>query len=282
MRLRYQFTDPYTGEKEEILIENTETRDQPKNKENALRQLRSILYAKELEHRMAEQAKNRSRQKKIEWGSQIRSYVFDDRRVKDHRTNWQTSDVGGVMDGDLDGFIKPTRWNFLKRLSGMTPKGASRTSNRKPHIRHNSKTPDSSIHSTVYGKSRHNGRDIAGTESPGHATVLARARRRTKTMTAFLACGGDGTVNETARGLVGTQHSTRNNTHRLEQRTRTPPLAYLSTQLPLVVIAERNIINADYGTANDKPFFRTFGVGFDAAVSERFARQKTPRRNDVS
>ncbi len=71
------------------------------------------------------------------------------------------------------------------------------------------KTPDSSIHSTVYGKSRGITVDIAGTESPGHATVLARARRRTKTMTAFLACGGDGTVNETARGLVQapTQHS---------------------------------------------------------------------------
>ena len=57
VRLRYQFTDPYTGEKEEILIENTETRDQPKNKENAMRQLRSILYDKELQHRMQEQAK---------------------------------------------------------------------------------------------------------------------------------------------------------------------------------------------------------------------------------
>ena len=57
VRLRYQFKDPYTGEEEEILIENTETRDQPKNKENAMRQLRSILYDKELQHRMAEQAK---------------------------------------------------------------------------------------------------------------------------------------------------------------------------------------------------------------------------------
>ena len=106
VRLRYQFTDPYTGEKEEILIENTETRDQPKNKENAMRQLRSILYDKELQHRMQEQAKIEAGKMKIEWGSQIRSYVFDDRRVKDHRTGHQTSDVGGVMDGDIDGFIK--------------------------------------------------------------------------------------------------------------------------------------------------------------------------------
>ncbi|MBO4977233.1 MAG: peptide chain release factor 2 [Muribaculaceae bacterium] len=112
VRLRYQFTDPYTGEKEEILIENTETRDQPKNKENALRQLRSILYAKELEHRMAEQAKIEAGKKKIEWGSQIRSYVFDDRRVKDHRTNYQTSDVNSVMDGDIDEFIKAYLMEF--------------------------------------------------------------------------------------------------------------------------------------------------------------------------
>ncbi|MEZ3520512.1 MAG: peptide chain release factor 2 [Muribaculaceae bacterium] len=112
VRLRYQYTDPYTGEQEEILIENTETRDQPKNKENALRQLRSILYDKELQHRMAEQAKVEAGKKKIEWGSQIRSYVFDDRRVKDHRTNYQTSDVGGVMDGDIDDFIKAYLMEF--------------------------------------------------------------------------------------------------------------------------------------------------------------------------
>ncbi|MDR2474919.1 MAG: peptide chain release factor 2, partial [Bacteroidales bacterium] len=50
--------------------------------------------------------------KKIEWGSQIRSYVFDDRRVKDHRTNYQTSDVQGVMNGDLDEFIKAYLMEF--------------------------------------------------------------------------------------------------------------------------------------------------------------------------
>lgn len=112
VRLRYQFTDPYTGEQEEILIENTETRDQPKNKENAMRQLRSILYDKELQHRMQEQAKIEAGKMKIEWGSQIRSYVFDDRRVKDHRTGHQTSDVGGVMDGEIDGFIKAYLMEF--------------------------------------------------------------------------------------------------------------------------------------------------------------------------
>ena len=112
VRLRYQFTDPYTGEQEEILIENTETRDQPKNKENAMRQLRSILYDKELQHRLQEQAKIEAGKMKIEWGSQIRSYVFDDRRVKDHRTGHQTADVGGVMDGDLDPFIKAYLMEF--------------------------------------------------------------------------------------------------------------------------------------------------------------------------
>ena len=112
VRLRYQYKDPYTGEEEEILIENTETRDQPKNKENALRQLRSILYDKELKHRMEEQAKIEAGKKKIEWGSQIRSYVFDDRRVKDHRTNYQTSDVNRVMDGEIDDFIKAYLMEF--------------------------------------------------------------------------------------------------------------------------------------------------------------------------
>ena len=112
VRLRYQYKDPYTGEEEEILVENTETRDQPKNRENAMRQLRSILYDKELRHRNEEKAKVEAGKKKIEWGSQIRSYVFDDRRVKDHRTNYQTSDVGGVMDGKIDEFIKAYLMEF--------------------------------------------------------------------------------------------------------------------------------------------------------------------------
>ncbi|MCQ2083030.1 MAG: peptide chain release factor 2 [Bacteroidaceae bacterium] len=114
VRLRYQFKDPYTGVEEEILIENTETRDQPKNKERALQHLRSILYDKELQHRMAEQNKIEAGKKKIEWGSQIRSYVFDDRRVKDHRTGFQTSDVNGVMDGHIDGFIKAYLMSFAE------------------------------------------------------------------------------------------------------------------------------------------------------------------------
>ena len=89
-----------------IVIENTESRSQLGNKENALRLLKSQLYEMELEKRRAEQAKIEAGKKKIEWGSQIRSYVFDDRRVKDHRTDHQTSNVQAVMDGELDGFIK--------------------------------------------------------------------------------------------------------------------------------------------------------------------------------
>ena len=112
VRLRYQYTDPDTGEQEEILIENTESRKQLENRENAMRLLRSQLYDRELQRRKAAQAKIEAGKKKIEWGSQIRSYVFDDRRVKDHRTNYQTSDVNGVMDGKIDGFIKAYLMEF--------------------------------------------------------------------------------------------------------------------------------------------------------------------------
>ena len=112
VRLRYQYKDPYTGEEEEILIENTETRDQPKNRENALRLLKSQLYDREMRHRMEEQNKIEAGKMKIEWGSQIRSYVFDDRRVKDHRTNYQTSDVQSVMDGNIDEFLKAYLMEF--------------------------------------------------------------------------------------------------------------------------------------------------------------------------
>ena len=89
-----------------IVIENTESRSQHNNKENALRLLKSQLYQMELDKRRAEQQKVEAGKKKIEWGSQIRSYVFDDRRVKDHRTGYQTSNVQSVMDGNIDGFIK--------------------------------------------------------------------------------------------------------------------------------------------------------------------------------
>ena len=112
VRLRYWYTDPDTGEEEEILIENTETRDQPKNRAKALLLLKSQLYDRAMKKRLEAKTKIEAGKKKIEWGSQIRSYVFDDRRVKDHRTNYQTSDVDGVMDGKIDDFIKAYLMEF--------------------------------------------------------------------------------------------------------------------------------------------------------------------------
>jgi len=112
VRLHYTFKHPVTGEQSEIVIENTESRSQFDNKDNALRLLKSQLYELELQKRRAEQEKVESTKKKIEWGSQIRSYVFDDRRVKDHRTNYQTSNVQAMMDGDIDEFIKAYLMEF--------------------------------------------------------------------------------------------------------------------------------------------------------------------------
>ncbi len=112
VRLHYTHVDEDTGEEQEVVIENTEGRSQMINRENAIRLLKSQLYEIELEKRRAAQAVIESGKKKIEWGSQIRSYVFDDRRVKDHRTNHQTSDVPGVMDGDIDDFIKAYLMEF--------------------------------------------------------------------------------------------------------------------------------------------------------------------------
>ena len=106
VRLRYHGKDADTGEAVEFLIENMETRSQLMNRENAMRILKSKLYQRELDKRMATQQALEASKKKIEWGSQIRSYVFDDRRVKDHRTGVQTSAVEAVMDGGLDEFIK--------------------------------------------------------------------------------------------------------------------------------------------------------------------------------
>ena len=116
VRLRYHGKDPDTGEAVEFLIENMETRSQLDNRNNALRILRSKLYQRELEKRMSTQQALEATKKRIEWGSQIRSYVFDDRRVKDHRTGFQTSNVEAVMDGDLDGFIK----EYLMQTGGAT------------------------------------------------------------------------------------------------------------------------------------------------------------------
>lgn len=93
-------------EPEKIIIENTETRSQLMNKDNAMRILRSKLYQIEMDKRQAVRNELEGKKLKNEWGSQIRSYVLDDRRIKDHRTNYQTSNIEAVLDGKIDDFIK--------------------------------------------------------------------------------------------------------------------------------------------------------------------------------
>ena len=90
-----------------ITVDNTETRSQLKNRENAMRILRSHLYELELQKQREKQAKVEGQKKKIEWGSQIRNYVLHPYKlVKDLRTNHETGNVQAVLDGDLDEFIK--------------------------------------------------------------------------------------------------------------------------------------------------------------------------------
>jgi peptide chain release factor 2 len=95
-----------------IIIKNQESRSQLQNKENALRLLKSQLYEIEQRKRNDEIAAIEGSKKKIEWGSQIRSYVLDDRRVKDHRTNFQSSNPQAVLDGDLNDFLKAYLMEF--------------------------------------------------------------------------------------------------------------------------------------------------------------------------
>jgi peptide chain release factor 2 len=90
-----------------IVVENTETRSQLQNKENAMRILRSQLHELELRKRREVQSQIEGQKKKIEWGSQIRSYVLHPyKMVKDHRTGHETSNAQAVLDGDLQDFIK--------------------------------------------------------------------------------------------------------------------------------------------------------------------------------
>ncbi len=90
-----------------IVVENTESRSQGQNRENALRILKSHLYEIELNKKREKQAEIEGKKKKIEWGSQIRSYVMQPyKMVKDLRTNIETSNVQAVMDGQIDEFLK--------------------------------------------------------------------------------------------------------------------------------------------------------------------------------
>ena len=98
-----------------IVIENQETRSQLNNKENAMRILKSQLYELELRKRKDEQARIEGEKKKIEWGSQIRSYVLHPyKMVKDLRTGYETGNVQAVLDGDLNDFIK----SYLMEFAG--------------------------------------------------------------------------------------------------------------------------------------------------------------------
>lgn len=98
-----------------IIIENQETRSQLNNKENAMRILKSQLYEIELRKRMEEQTKIEGEKKKIEWGSQIRSYVLHPyKMVKDLRTSYETGNVQAVLDGEINDFIKA----YLMEFSG--------------------------------------------------------------------------------------------------------------------------------------------------------------------
>ena len=90
-----------------ITVENTETRSQLDNRQNALRILKSHLYDLELKKRQEKQAELEGQKKRIEWGSQIRSYVLHPyKMVKDLRTGYETSDTQAVLDGDLNAFMK--------------------------------------------------------------------------------------------------------------------------------------------------------------------------------
>ena len=100
-KLEEELHDLKVNKRKEVAQKIKEAREQGDLSENA-----------EYDAAREEQAKIEAGKKKIEWGSQIRSYVFDDRRVKDHRTNYQTSDVNGVMDGKIDEFIKAYLMEF--------------------------------------------------------------------------------------------------------------------------------------------------------------------------
>lgn len=99
-----------------IVVECQQERSQLLNREKAIQMLRSRLYEIELEKQREERDKLEAQKMKNEWGSQIRSYVLDDRRVKDHRTGFETRNTDAVLDGKIDGFIKAfLMWDGTKQ-----------------------------------------------------------------------------------------------------------------------------------------------------------------------
>ena len=102
VRLRYQYKDPYTGEEEEILIENTETRDQPKNKERALSRLRTFIYDKEHQKYIDDIASKRKTMVSTgDRSAKIRTYNYPQGRITDHRINYTIYNLAAFMDGDI-------------------------------------------------------------------------------------------------------------------------------------------------------------------------------------
>ncbi len=97
-----------------IMVTNSETRSQLKNREKAMQLLKSQLYEIEMRKKIEARSEIEADKKKIEWGSQIRSYVLDDRRVKDHRTGFTVNDPDKVLNGDLDGFLKAYLMEYSK------------------------------------------------------------------------------------------------------------------------------------------------------------------------
>ena len=101
-----------------IVVECQAERSQIQNRETALKMLKSRLYERELQRQLEERSKVEAQKMKNEWGSQIRSYVLDDRRVKDHRTGFQTNQTDAVLDGDLGGFLKANLMNKTVAAAG--------------------------------------------------------------------------------------------------------------------------------------------------------------------
>ena len=106
VRLTYVHTDPDTGEETTLVTQCQNGRSQHQNKDQAMKQLKAKLFEREMQERNAEKQKAEDAKADIGWGSQIRSYVLDDSRIKDLRTKVETSNTQSVLDGDIDKFIE--------------------------------------------------------------------------------------------------------------------------------------------------------------------------------
>jgi peptide chain release factor 2 len=108
-----------------IIVECQQARTQGENRDKAMTMLKSRLYEEEMRKRQEKLNTTNATKKKIEWGSQIRSYVFHPyKMIKDHRTDYEVGNIGPVMDGELDGFIKA--WLMMEVESPLTPEGGKK------------------------------------------------------------------------------------------------------------------------------------------------------------